>query len=382
VLLIVLLCYCALALFCSDMNLSSVTTRQKPNCFNHLHHIKRKQCLGMNAGDILEAWENPKFLKEIYGLGPLEASAVKNLLLNMTDEIVSFIAGCVAQFGIVRGPFSHAALGAAAMAIGFRPELLLDDWSDACINSATTVEIMCTRMKQDYHEMHVGARRPISPSEVGNMQKICSSLLFAKTVLCKKIPADHMNAAWDGIFKAFLLKSMDAALLQAAESCPWPFEIDVLPEFKSVMDKAAASMDDEARLKNLELRSQLMTATFESLRAELANDDKLLDKYWATMKERRQTAEVRVMQHTRRRYNLGLKRVNEHMMSRLCLVPDLPEEPRYIGDFAFFKHNLESQLPPGTLLRGSQLVLFLVVCVCVVVLLWFVWFLPTQNDSG
>lgn len=132
----------------SDASLSSTSTRLKPNCFNHLHHIKRKQSLGQRADDILRSWEAPKFLKDIYGMGMVEAQAVKNLLLYMDEEIVDFIRQCVAKYGIVRGPFSHATLGCGHMAIGFRPDLLLDDWSLACVNTKETVKVMVERIAQ------------------------------------------------------------------------------------------------------------------------------------------------------------------------------------------------------------------------------------------
>lgn len=223
-------------------------------------------------------------------------------------------------------------------------------------NSATNI--------QDFNELPASLRKPASASDTASMQKIVSAFLFARATLGSKVPHDLILIEWPKLVLAFNLKSMDLILLEVAESCPWPFDVAVIPEIRAILDRSRAHIDDHEQAKNLELRSQLMSATFESLRADLSTDDKALNKYWDVLKEKRASSEVRVVQHKRRRYALGLKRVREHMESRIKLGPDTfadaPGGLNYIADFAGFKLKLEGQLPPGTPVCGSQLFVALV----------------------
>jgi hypothetical protein len=198
------------------------------------------------------------------------------------------------------------------------------------------------------------------------MQKMCSSFQFGKKLLAAKVSAEVLQHEMPKLHQAFRLKSMDLILLEVAESCPWPFDLSVIPEIRGILDRSRAHMDEHEQAKTLELRCQLMTATFESLRADLCTDDKALTKHWELLSEKRASSEVRVVQHKRRRYALGLKRVREFMAARLKLGPDTFQdaggpEHNYIADFAGFKLTLEAQLPPGTTVCGSQLCVALVV---------------------
>lgn len=90
-----------------EITLGSTATRSKPNAFNHLHQLRRRQLLGQSIEAVLQQWKNPKTLRDIYGLGPLEAAAVVNLVDRMPHGAVQQLEKAACRYGMVKGPISH-----------------------------------------------------------------------------------------------------------------------------------------------------------------------------------------------------------------------------------------------------------------------------------
>lgn len=91
----------------------------KPNAFNALHQLQKRLKLGEHLDGIMSAWDSPKTIKSIFGMSPAESQAVQNLVHFIPPLAVQKFQRAVAEYGIVRGPISHAGLASEALRVWF-----------------------------------------------------------------------------------------------------------------------------------------------------------------------------------------------------------------------------------------------------------------------
>ena len=113
------------------MTLSSVMTRAAPNAFNSLHQLYRRVKHGETVEDIVHAYQAPKSVKSVLGMGPAESQALVNLVHFIPKQAQAILSMAAVEFGMKRGVISHAGLGCAAMRVGYAPsDVAAPEWKE------------------------------------------------------------------------------------------------------------------------------------------------------------------------------------------------------------------------------------------------------------
>ena len=79
--------------------------------------LRRKCLLGASTQDIITCWSNPKTVRTVFGMGQGEANAVINLAMHIPEACADMLAKAVERHGIVKGPFTHSAIGSDAFRV-------------------------------------------------------------------------------------------------------------------------------------------------------------------------------------------------------------------------------------------------------------------------
>ena len=133
--------------------MGSVSTRAKPNCFNALHQLSRRLKQGEKLSAVVgSADAGSKVSKSIFGMGLAESGAVVNLVHHLPLECRAVFGKAVAEFGIAKGPVTHAALAAHQIRVGYQPELISDDWSMNMRNTEESVIRASKRLVEDFRQ--------------------------------------------------------------------------------------------------------------------------------------------------------------------------------------------------------------------------------------
>jgi hypothetical protein len=221
--------------------LASTSTRKAPNAFNHLHVVRRKLALGVSLNDMLAEWANPRRAKTIYGMTAGELAAVTNLVKGdaggIPEKEVDQLRQAAARWGVVRGPFSHAALGSKAMTVGFvAPECSSAMWKVMSANTAETINLIVTRVLRQWDDTPQNLRKPANGESIMHMRKICSSFVVAKAAFGELVPEETFAAEWGRLTDLFLAGTMDEGLLAASEEFPWPWDLaKAFPEIRMIV---------------------------------------------------------------------------------------------------------------------------------------------------
>ena len=320
-----------------------MSTRGKPNAFNHLHQLHKKLRLGGSLDAMISQWQSPKHAKEIYGMGPTEASAVIHLMRGIPMEAVSRLQAAAAKHGMVRGVFTHAALASKSITVGFTPDVASSEWKSRMQNTPDTVLLLTARMLSDWTSMPVAMRKPLGPDQVANLQKVCAAFIIMKTIFATLIPSDQVDTEWTTVEASFMSGCMDIVLLEAISEGMWPWDLQTVPECRTVLVKLSTDMEAKQLAKHNELKRQVETATLTQLNAELTTDLNRLDTYFAKLAEIRRHWANTVLTHKRRRYTKGLDRVRSLMRTQLqMLVTEPTSAPMEV---AAFKKVLADSFP-------------------------------------
>lgn len=155
--------------------MAAVATRSKPNAFNALHQLQRRLKQGDTVEQVLKAMEGKNGLKA-FGFSAGEGAAVVNLVHHIPVSCKDIFAAAVSEFGIVKGPLTHAALGHVCMRPGFQPELIGDDWAVAMKNTISSLNLVAERLIMDFKALPAGLRKPAAAPELSADDKDLPSL--------------------------------------------------------------------------------------------------------------------------------------------------------------------------------------------------------------
>lgn len=348
-------------------------TRAKPNCFNALHQLKRRCLQGETMQQVVGSYETGKTPRSIFGMGPAESGAIVNLVHHLPYEAIQCLGRGVADYGIVKGPVTHAAIAATCFRLGFQPELIAEDWAHKMRNTERSLVLTAERLIADYEAAPMGMRKSAGLNEVSRMTRICKCWELVVAKLSTLIPAPSFESEKGPLLNYFMKRSFDEWLHTLTEECP--FEIDVMkcPEFAAVVMKHKASIDKDGlcqALKQVILREiipqvmedvarwlrhqeavekakalhlQVMTATFQKMEGDLERDIELLKQWAAREQERKGSWQAMVLTHKRKRYVKGLQTVRQYASqnfwvreAKLCEVE---------GEVQAFRSKLEDHLP-------------------------------------
>lgn len=343
----------------ADITLTSVMTRSKPNAFNHLHQLHRKLAVGESLDKMLQHWQNPKVARSVYGMGGFEAAAVLNLFKSIPAHTVEVMRLAATKYGMIKGPLTHGAIGCKAICVGFSPDVPSSVWKPMMINTEAMVDQMVHRLIDGWVDLPPGLRRSVTPENVAAMQKIVAAFHIAMTVFQTLVPADVFDQEHPQLMASFMTGSMDTKLAAAAESNPWPWDLNDIPEFKAIIVRLRTDLESKQLQRNKELREQVHQATFTQLQEELNEDCMKLTAYYDRLSQVRKHWGDTVTTYTRNRYNRGLEQVRQILDQNLALV--VVEPAGMPMEYASFKKglqdrhsNLKDTCPPLCVIRGTS----------------------------
>ena len=236
----------------SDLTMASIQTRAKPNAFTALHQLQRRLRHGETLEQALGALQSAKSLKAIFGLSQAEGAAVVNLVSHIPAAAKEILEIAVSEFGMVRGPITHAGLGAASFRLGHEPELIAQDWSQRMKNTSSSLVLAAKRIVEDFKGAPPGLRKPAGAIEVDKMARIarCWELVLEK--FSAQLPQKSLQAELPKLQSLFEKKIFDQWLHTLTEECPAEIKCSQLPEFQKLLVEHESSIEkDSLFFKNL-----------------------------------------------------------------------------------------------------------------------------------
>ena len=219
-------------------------TRAKPNCFNALHQLSRRLKQGEKLSVVIANFDS-KGPKSVCGLGPSESGALVNLVHHLPLECRSIFGKAVAEFGIVKGPVTHAALAAHALRVGFQPDLVGDDWSLSMRNTEESVIRASKRLVDDFRIAPPGLRKSATANDVAKMARISRAFDLVLSELSSQLPMPAFEAEKAHGNRLFEKRVFDDWLYSLREECPSQIDVLKVSELQGILAKDKASAEQE-----------------------------------------------------------------------------------------------------------------------------------------
>ena len=223
--------------------MGSVMTRAKPNCFNALHQLSRRLKHGEKLSAVVGNFDSGKYPKSVFGMGPAESAAVINLVHHLPLECREILGKAVAEFGIAKGPVTHAAIGSPNFRVGFQPELISEEWSVNMRNSEDSVVRTCKRLVEDFKQAPPGLRRSATAPDVAKMVRICKAFDLLMAELAAKLPGSAFDAEKPALVSLFEKRVFDDYLYSLSDECPATIDMSKVSEISAIISKHKASVE-------------------------------------------------------------------------------------------------------------------------------------------
>lgn len=133
------------------LTMASTSTRRAPNCFNHLHQLRKMVMLGHNVASEPSDWAKRRGLMKAFNIGDREAAAALNLM-SLPEEVITCFRRMVVKYGFhrERGPFSHASLACDALGLNKGPTLQNKVWQEDVKCDEYTLQLLAKRIEMDW----------------------------------------------------------------------------------------------------------------------------------------------------------------------------------------------------------------------------------------
>ncbi|CAK9095039.1 unnamed protein product [Durusdinium trenchii] len=323
-----------------DLTMGSVMTRAKPNCFNALHQIYRRLKQGKKLSSVVGNFDSGKIPKSIFGMGAQESGAIVNLVHHLPLECRAIFGNAVAEFGIAKGPVTHAAIAAPHIRVGYQPDLMAEEWSINLRNTEESVTRAAKRLVEDYRQAPPGLRKSATAPDVAKMARISRAFDLLLGEFAGKVPSSVFEAEKPSLVSLFENRVLDDYLYTLTEECPAQIDLTKVSEIGVILANNKAAQEKEAVEKSKVLHLQVQTATFQKMVNDLEGDIEALTDWVALEVKRKSSWQAMVLTHARRRYVRGLERVREFAEESLRVRAGALEGAAM--ELADFRSNLES----------------------------------------
>lgn len=213
--------------------MASTLTRTRPNAFNHLHHVLKKQKLGSTPESALNMHQQSQLI-QVLGIGRFEAKAVMNLI-KINDSLRRTLAAAAATYGVHSGPLNHAALASDALLDTYQPDMPVPTFKAKMKSTPSTAFLLGQRVVADYVDSPPQLRRTMNNDGVITLQKISRAFELALDEFAGHVSDKVFKVEEVSLRKAFMHKFMDDALLLKVDSCEDPFDLMTIPEFRTIL---------------------------------------------------------------------------------------------------------------------------------------------------
>ena len=133
------------------LTMASTSTRRAPNCFNHLHQLRKMIVLGHSVSNEPSDWAKRRGVMRAFSIGEREAAAALNLL-SLPEDVITRLKRMIIKYGFhrERGPFSHAALACDCLGLNKGPVLQNKVWTDDLKCDECTLQLLAHRTEMDW----------------------------------------------------------------------------------------------------------------------------------------------------------------------------------------------------------------------------------------
>lgn len=222
--------------------MAAAATRTKPNAFNAMHQLQRRLKQGDTMEQVLKVMEGKQGLKA-FGFSAGEGAAVVNLVHHIPPSCREIFAAAVCEFGIIKGPVTHAALGHPCMRPGFQPELIGDDWSLSMKNTSSSVILAGERLVMDFKDLPPGMRKSAGAPEAQRMTRICRAWELVLQKFGSMVPQKLVEEELPGLTSLFRKRIFDDWLYTLTEECPATIDLNGVAEMSKIIAKHQTSIE-------------------------------------------------------------------------------------------------------------------------------------------
>ena len=262
-----------------SITMASTSTRRAPNCFNHLHQLRKLEALGASAGNDTIDWNCKAGVMKAFNVGPAEAAAAMNLAKGVPLEFVYRLQKLVEKCGFARGPLTHTALALDSICLGKGPTLACPRWTADLKNDEYSLHLLGLRIELDWGASPKSMRKALLPQQMAQKQLLCATFNKAKKTLQATIPDVAFQTEFPLLEDKFLQQHMDLDLERAAENMQDPWRMTELNDFVAVIKRLEVAVAAKERERHREVTLRAEAATFDQLSTELAMDQADAAKY-------------------------------------------------------------------------------------------------------
>ena len=129
-----------------SITMASTATQRAPNCFTHLHQLRKVDILGRTTGVAMTDWSRKNGVMKAFNIGSTEAAAALNLAKNVPLAFVRTFgaAGAEVQFRARLWHELGIALDCKSWSKG--PILTLQEWTDDLKNDEYALLLLAQRI--------------------------------------------------------------------------------------------------------------------------------------------------------------------------------------------------------------------------------------------
>ena len=325
------------------ITMASAATRRMPNCFNHLHQMRKMEVLGCNSGNDAVDWNKKTSVMRAFNIGPAEAAAALNLARHLTQDFVENMQRLVQRHGFIRGPLTHAALALECIRVGKGPAMASMRWAEDLRNDTYSLSLLARRIELDWEATPKSMRKSFTPQQMAQKQIICATFNKARLTLKTLIPDAMFIVEFPILEQRFLEQLMDAELELAAQNQSDPWGMDELSDIKAILRRMEASTVARDREKHREVMMRAELACFDQLSTELAMDQEDATKYLEKKAAAGRAWDREVAHYKAKRYNRGLEMAKKFLADRFSIV-DIPDAKHLVREIVMMRRRLEQDI--------------------------------------
>ena len=329
------------------ITMATTSTRRLPNCFNHLHQLRKLEILGRTAGTDLSDWSRKNGVMKAFNIGPTEAAAALNLAKNVPVAFVERLQQLVQKYGFLRGPITHSALALDCICLGKGPNMTSPKWTDDLKNDEYTLLLLAQRIERDWEATPKSMRKSLTPQLMAQKQLICATFNKARQNLKAIIPDVAFVVEMPVLEAKFLDQYLDQDLEAAAHNQHDPWPMHEIADVQSIIKRMEAAIMARGRERHREVIMRAEAATFEQLSTELLLDQEDAARYLSRKEEMCKAWGRKVAMYKAKRYTNGIEKCQAYMDQKfdICDVPDAKHISREIS---LMRRRLEQESIPGS----------------------------------
>ena len=141
-----------------------------------------------------------------------------------------------------------------------------------------------------------------------------------------QVPTEVYQAEEQGIIGKFYKKYLDHEIEDIITKGESPVDLSSISCYRVILTKAQKEMEQHRISRDTELAHRVAQASLEEMLHHITGDTELIREYNTQVKTARRSIESNALCYKKRRYETGVKRVNEKLSELLLYSTGTPSE--------------------------------------------------------